>query len=274
MLKTILTLYIIAFLAPPDSLPSSAEAELALPELPLEAPRLEPVADNLLHADKNLPQALQYQAQTDLPVIHYDAQGNGVDAAVAGGFYRKFLGKTAEGQHVVQDFYQDNDQPQTGPSLLKKDADPKDFSVEMVDSKTVWYREDGSISDIADIKDGIYLNYNHHYRNGLLVMKSQHSSGAELDTLPGWGDIYRAYFYPDGRYLAVFVEGLNGESYFAYFRADGSPILAGLTEFFTADTPPEGSYFAWKADGSTATLEDVRSESDAVMETLSAIEQP
>ena len=77
-----------------------------------------------------------------------------MDKASAGGYYRKTLGKTADGRLVVQDYYHDGGKPQTAPVILKKGANPHSFANDINDSKTVWYRKDGSIEAVQEFKDG------------------------------------------------------------------------------------------------------------------------
>ena len=268
MIKLILYLYAALFLG------SNADMDntpVALAPLPAATPQLEPVADTLLHARKNLPETPRYQADAEPETLYFDADGLPVEAAAQGGYYRKILGKSADGRLAVQDFYQDNDQAQTGISLLGKDADPADFSFDPVDSKTVWYRADGSIKFIADMQAGKLTGYYNHYLDNLLI--AQYDLGTaddiSLAELPGWGRIDSATFYPDGRYMIAFVQG-ETEPLAVYFRADGSPLVALYLNHFDPDNPREDTYRAWQADGSAANWSDVEQDVQAMEPTLTA----
>lgn len=237
--------------------------------LPEQIPALVPVAESLLHAGKNLPPTPEYQADADAKTLYFGSDGLAVETAAPGGYYRKVLGKTADGRLAVQDFYQDNDQAQTEISLLVKDADPSDFSFDPVDSKTVWYRPDGSIKFIADMQAGKLLGYYNHYLDNLLIAQYDLGTADEttLAELPGWGRIDNAFFYPDGRYMTAYVQ--NGQQTYAiYFRTDGSPILALNFNYYDPAAPHEGTYRAWKADGSPAPLDEAQKEIEAIEQTL------
>lgn len=272
MLKFILYFYAASLFGGQSLNTDPSEQEPAIVQLapfPEQIPQLVPVADTLLHAEKNLPETPKYQTDKEIKTLYFSADATPSDTPAEGGYYRKILGKTADGRLAVQDFYQDNDQAQTGVSLLVKDADPTDFSLDPVDSKTVWYRKDGSIKFIADMQAGKTLGYYNHYLDGRLI--AQYDIGTEDDTtlaqLPGWGRIDSAVLYPDGRYMAAYVQG-ETQPLSVYFRADGSPLIALYLDYFDPEEPREGSYRAWKADGSPAAWDDVKEDMRTVEATL------
>lgn len=266
MLKLILYFYAVSFIAaqpPAPDLPDPAHADIYFTPLPAEAPQLEPVVGDILHADTFLPETPAYQADSDPQTLYFDAQGLPAEAAAAGGYYRKVLGKSGDGRLVVQDFYQDNDQAQTGVSLLVKDADPADFSFDPVDSKTVWYRADGSVKAIADLESGDIIGYFNYYQDNKLML--QYSlNGLMPAEVPDWGYIGSALFYPDGRYMTVYVSNHDDHTVSIHFRADGSPILATNLDAFDPGNPQEGTYRAWQADGSPMPLADAQKEAEPI----------
>ena len=107
--------------------------------------------DSILRAEEAAKINLDYTAAAG-DTYYFDADSNPVDKATAGGYYRKTLGKTADGRLVVQDYYQDGDKPQAAPVILKKGANPHSFANDINDSKTVWYRKDGSIEPYKTLK--------------------------------------------------------------------------------------------------------------------------
>ena len=58
-------------------------------------------------------------------VAHFNVDGSAAAAKVANGFYRKWLGKTADGSFVVQDFYSRNDLKQSDPFLITNERGKK-----------------------------------------------------------------------------------------------------------------------------------------------------
>ena len=121
------------------------------------------------HLDATLPDDIRYAHQAaqmetiaytpvEAPLHYLDAKRQPADKPVKDGYYRKELGKTADGRLVVQHFYQNSDKPASAPFLLKKDAAP-DSGMENADGKIMlasddWahdngaalaYRQDGSL---------------------------------------------------------------------------------------------------------------------------------
>ena len=81
------------------------------------------------------------EAQT----FYYDADGKKSAQPAPGGYFRKVVGKTADGRAVAQDFYQDSGNPQTALFILRANASADDFRTEMADSPVVTYGRDGAI---------------------------------------------------------------------------------------------------------------------------------
>ena len=83
------------------------------------------------HLDATLPDDIRYAHQAaqmetiaytpvEAPLHYLDAKRQPADKPVKDGYYRKELGKTADGRLVVQHFYQNSDKPASAPFLLKK----------------------------------------------------------------------------------------------------------------------------------------------------------
>ena len=103
------------------------------------------------HLDAALPDNIRYAHQAaqmetiaytpvEAPLHYLDAKRQPADKPVKDGYYRKELGKTADGRLVVQHFYQNSDKPASAPFLLKKDAAP-DSGIENADGKIVQYQK-------------------------------------------------------------------------------------------------------------------------------------
>ena len=102
--------------AEPDSPPAVAINQLAAP-----AHMTATWPEDILDATRAAKTDIAY-TPGDEQTWYFNAGGSPVDQATAGGYYRKALGKTADGRLVVQDYYQDSGKPQTAPFILKKTA--------------------------------------------------------------------------------------------------------------------------------------------------------
>ena len=219
--------------------------------------------DDILRAEKAAKTAIDYTAAAG-ETYYFDANSEPVDKASAGGYYRKTLGKTADGRDVIQDYYQDNGKPQTAPIILKKEAKLHDFDSGMSDSRIVWYREDGSVLATQDYKGGADLGRHNYYQNGILAMQSAlpfDIAKEDGDPYAAVGDISRGnrYYYPDGRIMAF--EDLEDADNFEllYYRADGSPLM-----HFRTSEDDGGDSSTWNANGDYVAEEAVQAEIDAV----------
>ena len=80
-------------------------------------------------------------------IAYYDGEFRKKAKPAKGGYYRMLLGRTAEGQAVVQDFYQDNGARQSSPFIITDDkklklADPFDIGL---NGKMAFYSRKGRL---------------------------------------------------------------------------------------------------------------------------------
>ena len=229
--------------AEPDSPPAVAINQLAAP-----AHMTATWPEDILDATRAAKTDIAY-TPGDEQTWYFNAGGNPVDQASAGGYYRKALGKTADGRLVVQDYYQDSGKPQTAPFILKKDSDPHDFDSNSSDSKTVWYREDGSVQSIQDYRDGKESGRHNFYQNGRLAVQLPKADGDDDPAddpynrdLGEIGSGLRLY-YPSGKLMAILQSDDDGAQ--ILYREDGSPLIAVHNS--ADDKPKEVS--SWDKDG-------------------------
>lgn len=147
------------------------------------------------HLDATLPDDIRYAHQAaqmetiaytpvEAPLHYLDTKRQPADKPVKDGYYRKELGKTADGRLVVQHFYQNSDKPASAPFLLKKDAAP-DSGMENVDGKIVQYQKDGSIFAVETRRDGKAAGRTNYYENGRLFAQTALPAGmTEKEALP------------------------------------------------------------------------------------------
>ena len=163
---------------------------------------------------------------------YFDAKGNKAEKPVQDGYYRKILGKTADGRTVVQDFYQDSDKPQIAPSILRQGAAEDDFSGDLSDSTLVHYNRDGSVSAIVPLQDGKATGHPALYDNGVLVIQAPLPEGGSdandpFTALAAYATTHGRMFYPDGTLMAMIPSGDSKDAATsALWRADGSLLMS------------------------------------------------
>lgn len=134
-------------------------------------------------------------------LAYYNADGDEVPEASAGGFYRMLLGRTAEGKAVVQDFYQDSKTKQIDPVVIPDDKDLKNFDASSAaDGRMVWYTPEGEVKAFQDIKNHKRIASG-HYENGKLALKTEDI-----------GNTWRIQLYHDNGKLAFDGTGSYDDS--------------------------------------------------------------
>ena len=145
------------------------------------------------------------------------------------GYYRKILGKTADGRTVVQDYNQDNGQAQMAPFILRQDAAEDDFRNANADSTLITYTREGVVLIITPIHAG-KPGRNHYYDAGRLVIQSALPEGAsEADDpypeLRALEQTHGRMYYPNGRMLSITPRSASGEGLTAIYRTDGTLLM-------------------------------------------------
>ena len=230
-----------ASLHPQPAAEQPEKPEVAVNALAAPARITATLPENILDAKQAATIALDY-TPGDEQTWYFDHDGNPTETASPGGYYRKALGQTADGRRVVQDYHQDNNAPQTAPFILKNDSDPHDFNGDNADSKTVWYRKDGSIEAVQDYRDGA------HYGR-LAAQMPLDDSRSDTEDDPYRGDPIASglrLYHPNGKPLGYIHADDDGRAEITY-REDGSPVIATLRT-------PDGKLSeisSWDKDGNT-----------------------
>lgn len=191
--------------------------------------RLAALPDDLFYADKAVARAHIDYTPGDEKTYYYDAEGNKIGQPASGGYYRKILGKTADGRTVVQDFYQDNNRQQMAPIILRQDAAEDDFRSASADSTLITYTREGAMLLITPVHAG-KPGRNHYYDAGRLVIQSTLPEGAsEADDpypeLHALAKTHGRLYYPNGRMLSITPRSASGEGLTAIYRADGTLLM-------------------------------------------------
>lgn len=219
-----------ASLHPQPAAEQPEKPEVAVNALAAPARITATLPENILDAKQAATIALDY-TPGDEQTWYFDHDGNPTETASPGGYYRKALGQTADGRRVVQDYHQDNNTPQTAPFILKNDSDPHDFNSDNADSKTVWYRKDGSIEAVQDYRDGAHYGRLNIYQNGRLAAQMPlDDSRSDTEDDPYRGDPIASglrLYHPNGKPLGYIHADDDGRAEITY-REDGSPVIATL----------------------------------------------
>ena len=219
-----------ASLHPQPAAEQPEKPEVAVNALAAPARITATLPENILDAKQAATIALDY-TPGDEQTWYFDHDGNPTETARPGGYYRKALGQTADGRRVVQDYHQDNNTPQTAPFILKNDSDPHDFNSDNADSKTVWYRKDGSIEAVQDYRDGAHYGRLNIYQNGRLAAQMPlDDSRSDTEDDPYRGDPIASglrLYHPNGKPLGYIHADDDGRAEITY-REDGSPVIATL----------------------------------------------
>ena len=156
----------------------------------------------------NEPESQVKIAQADERILGYfSADGEFGQEKSINGYMRKYLGKTAEGKSVLQDFYAINGKPQTSPFVLFDDAGLEDWnSLQYTDGNIVFYNADGTPAARATLKDGQDVGSNTQYHgNGKVFLKEQYNPSSEITST--------AYFDEAEKPLFAFSIDSTGDDY-------------------------------------------------------------
>ena len=156
----------------------------------------------------NEPESQVKIGQADERILGYfSADGEFGQEKSINGYMRKYLGKTAEGKSVLQDFYAINGKPQTSPFVLFDDAGLEDWnSLQYTEGDIVFYNADGTVSARATLKEGQYVGSNTQYHgNGKVFLKEQYNPSSEITST--------AYFDEAEKPLFAFTIDNTGDDY-------------------------------------------------------------
>lgn len=103
-------------------------------------------------------------------VYYFGSDGKIASAPNTEGYYREWLGTTADGKRVVQDFYQSSQTPQTTPFVLENDANIESFDSDVSNGRIVWFTRGGDVAQIGDFAKGEWSNALVSIRHGKAVL--------------------------------------------------------------------------------------------------------
>ena len=111
--------------------------------------------------------------------LYFDSEWKVVDKPVDGGYFRKVLGKSANGYYVVQDLYQDSGTKQTEAfEVMTQDGLRSGESVENVHGALTWYTQEGVLDQALQFAHGVFTygeKYHPNGRVGATVVPVEHN---------------------------------------------------------------------------------------------------
>lgn len=156
-------------------------------------------------------------------VYYFTSKSKLAKRPAKGGFYREILGKTADGNLVIQDFFQDSGTKQIDPAVISVKNEKNFNSSAVVDGILTFYSEDGKVFNFKQINvdrnEVVYGNY----VDGKLVMTSETDLKEE--------NVLTTFFYPNGKKM-IQTHGsvFGGEE--EYFDDGGKLLFSKLTNGF------------------------------------------
>ena len=192
----------------------------------------------------------QIRAAEQNIIAYYNADSELVDKPMRGGYYRVLLGRNAQGQAVIQDFYQDSQTKQINAVVLPDDNELKNFDVSVTEGRTIWYTPEGRITNFTDIHNGKSQRSGYYDEQGRLALGIEGDLGGDKWLMNGYGE--------NGKLLFA-VRNSGGQVARTYYHDNGQKLLQ----------EEQNNLQYWKADGSTATAEEV---GELVSQTLSRSE--
>ena len=135
-------------------------------------------------------------------VAYFNVEGAAADSKVANGYYRKMLGKTADGSFVVQDFYSRNDVKQSDPFIIQDERGLKAFNNQYTHGEVFLYYANGAKLERSVYEKGhLVSTHTAYYPSGTEFQVNQFENGK----LNGRSQFY----HPDGK-LAANLEYVDG----------------------------------------------------------------
>lgn len=137
---------------------------------------------------KNIPQNIQQQLTTQQPIISYFSKTpNEQDCGCAStidptyslipiedGYYRTLLGRDKAGRFLVQDFYQQTQNPQSSPLWIKDPMGLYSFENKYVSGPVTLYFLNGKVSYQGTLDEGEEVGKSQsYYENGQLGLENE-----------------------------------------------------------------------------------------------------
>lgn len=214
------------------------------------------LAEDVLAADQAVARARLDYAPGKESVAYFDANDRKIARPVESGYFRRTLGKTADGRIVVQEFWQDTATKRSAPYALTRRAAATngdgitallpplqagkalgralarlrapDAANGAIDSTLVLYDRNGAVALIIPTHAGKLVGFTGYYEDGRLraqlppLSHGSDTADSELPEFPAFATAHSRMYYPDGRLLALLPQDNAANGLILFYRADGS----------------------------------------------------
>lgn len=182
-------------------------------------------------------------------IAYFDADGNLVETAQKGGFYRKLLGRNKAGLAVVQDFYQDNQAKQTNPMVVPDDKNLKNFDSAIAEGRVIWYSPEGKVTEFLDYHKGLVQRGGYYNEMGVLVLETEGDNSKDVNA-----KVKVRGFYENGKLLFENTQEKN-DSVSVFYYDNGQKMWHAVSNSETIH--------AWTKEGKPVELSDISEAASA-----------
>lgn len=162
----------------------------------------------------------------------YDKEFNRVKRKTADGFYRVVLGKTADGNCIIQDFYAKTNKKQSEPAIYAQGNCDSGAAEDIYDGAFISYDENQLIRDTF-----------FRFRKGKMITAIDDEQYIEHD--PDTGSVTLVGTCPSCEIIATATFNKNGSDKLNTFVNDGQDQLIVETQFIDGQVDPKNSFF-WR----------------------------
>lgn len=175
-------------------------------------------------------------------VYYFDAGGRPAQQPQTTGYYRKILGKQANGKLWVQDFYQNNQKPYTSAYSLNNINEAENTPLF---SRPLYFYPDGSLYLAARKTANRSKNETWFFHNNQAVAQIRQDTPTDTSET--------RLFHPNGKTAAI-IRTHGSEQHILLFYPHGRAMLQ------IDSTPAQSSRLAWTAEGQTTLPADIAPE--------------
>ncbi|MBQ9258772.1 MAG: hypothetical protein IJ187_02815 [Neisseriaceae bacterium] len=162
----------------------------------------------------------------------YDKEFNRVKRKTADGFYRVVLGKTADGNCIIQDFYAKTNKKQSEPAIYAQGNCDSGAAEDIYDGAFISYDENQLIRDTF-----------YRFRKGKMITAIDDDKYIECD--PDTGSVTLVGTCPSCEIITTATFNKNGSGKLNTFINDGQDQLIVETQFIDGQVDPKNSFF-WR----------------------------
>lgn len=204
-------------------------------------------------AEARLYNAAGMRLPNEMQTRYFNSLGQPVRKAVKNGYYRKIIGKMPTGHWIVQDFYQNNNQPYTSPFVAVAETQLNAFYDHIYHSRTAWFSENGAIELVADYADGEpqgKMWFFHNNKPYLYINSTPNKIDTQMQFLDEQGNVFASTQQHKKQYSIML------------FYPNGTAMLQ------IQGSPEQNTRMAWNTQGKTVLPNEVNQKSRVLSEKI------